>query len=241
LIVGAEWLAAFPIRPAREAVDALCDSWHTLAQRPLPGFNPRKREPELTRVLKAYVEQVTARERGLLGMWATEGVINRFDAKTATLTEERRTDIVYGWNDNQVGIQLVFEFKKMSGRARDRAHYLGENGLGRFVTGIYSRGQPLAAMVGILMDQVNEVVPPLLAAINTAAAAGHLNLRERSDGNAYQRPSILFPAADFDTEHDREPELSPAHGTIRVAHLFLAFGYKLGRNSKKKAESANKV
>ncbi len=150
MTTGDAWFTAFPIRPAAEAVDALCESWRVLARVQRPGFHPGKREPELTRVLKAHVERVTARERGLLGMWATEAVQNEINLDTAELIEERRTDIVYGWNNEETGIQLVFEFKKLDRLARSRTNYLGEDGLRRFVTGKYSRGQAIAAMVGML-------------------------------------------------------------------------------------------
>lgn len=218
-----DWLDAFPIRPATEAVEALCESWHILARVPRPGFHAGKREPELTRALKAHVEHVTARHRGLLGMWTAEAVINEIDLETAELKEERRTDIVYGWNDATTGIQLVFEFKKVNRHARSRQQYLGANGLGRFVTGMYSCSQPVAAMVGVLTDPAEMVVPALLKALSNRATASALKLRSRASGAIYDRPSLLFPAADFDTEHDRPPELAPAHGSIRVAHLFLSF------------------
>jgi hypothetical protein len=165
-------------------------------------------------------------------MWATESVINSVDQTTGELMEERRTDIVYGWNNEQTGMQLVFEFKKLSRSARDRARYLGENGLGRFVTGIYSKQQAVAAMVGILTDPRDQVVLPLLKALDMAAAGGGLRLRTCLGGGVYDRPSILFPAAEFDTEHDRDPELAPSHGTIRVAHFFLAFGYTVAKRQK---------
>lgn len=218
-----EWLDAFPIRPATDAVEALCESWQVLTRVPRPGFHAGKREPELTRALKAHVEHVTARNRGLLGMWAAEAVINEIDPETAELKEERRTDIVYGWNDASTGIQLVFEFKKINRHSRSRQQYLGENGLGRFVTGMYSCRQPVAAMVGVLTDPPEMVVPALLKALSDKALASTLKLRSRSSGATYDRPSLLFAAADFDTEHDRSPEMAPAHGSIRVAHLFLAF------------------
>jgi hypothetical protein len=203
----------------------------------LVGFNPRKREPELTRVLKAHVEQVTARQRGLLGMWATEGVINRIDQKTGELVEERRTDIVYGWNNEQTGIQLVFEFKKLTPSARDRARYLGNDGLGRFVTGIYSRHQAVAAMVGILTDPIDEVVPLILKALNMPPVTTTLRLRTNPAGSAYDRPSMLFTTACFDTEHDRDSDLAPSHGTIRVAHFFLVFGYSMAKARRRKPKS----
>lgn len=223
--IGLEWLTAFPIRPATEAVDALCESWDQLTRRPLAGFHPGMKEPLLTRALKAHVESVTARNQGLLGMWAAESVINVLDPVTAEIREERRNDIVYGWNDETTGVQLVFEFKKMGRSAADRKHYLGANGLERFVTGIYSRHQPVAAMVGILVDPIQDVVPPLTNALSAAATIERLHLRLFLSGKAFERPSILFGRADFDTEHERDAALASTHGRIRIAHFFLQFGY----------------
>jgi len=221
-----DWLGAFPLRPATDAVNALCESWKVLAAQYRPHFHPKSGEPNLTRVLKAHVENVTARERGLLGMWSTEGVINRVEFKTGELLEERRTDIVYGWNDERVGIQLVFEFKKLNRLARSRRHYLGENGLRRFVEGLYGGRQPVAAMVGILIDPFESSVPALREALSDATLGPPLRLRRETVERPYDRPSRLFPGtADFDTEHDRPAELAAVHGAIRVAHLFLEFGY----------------
>lgn len=222
---GDSWMAAFPIRPAAEAVDALCEGWRILAAMHRPHFNRKTKEPDITRALKTYVERVVARERGLLGMWAAEAVQNEMDFQTGALIEERRTDIIYGWNDEETGIQLVFEFKKLNRLARSRTQYLGENGLRRFVTGRYSRGQPVAAMVGVLIDPEDQVVPPLRAALAEAGTIDALRLHVRPDGSVLDQPSQLFSAADFDTEHARDEDLAPSHGTIRVAHLFLAFGY----------------
>jgi len=221
------WLGAFPLRPATDAVDALCESWQVLAAKYRPHFHSRSAEPDLTRVLKAHVENVTARERGLLGMWATESVINRVDFGTGELIEERRTDIVYGWNDAKVGIQLVFEFKKLNRFASSRAHYLGENGLLRFITGIYSKNQPVAAMVGILVDPFDSCVPQLCQALSDPTLVQSLRLRPVSADCPYDRPSRLFPyAADFDTEHDRAAGALSGNGVVRVAHFFFPFGYK---------------
>jgi hypothetical protein len=221
--VGAEWLLAFPLRPASDAADALCESWQILAASYKRHFHAGKREPELTRVLKGHVENVTGRQRGLLGMWATESVINRINFETGEIVEERRTDIVYGWNNEHVGIQLVFEFKKLDRSAASRANYLGENGLLRFVTGIYGQDQPIAAMVGILIDSFDDCVPPLRELISITPAGPPLSLRRGSGGEAVHRPSLLFQTADFDTEHDRPAEQNPP--LVRVAHIFLKFNY----------------
>jgi len=231
--IGREWLNAFPIRPATEAVDALCESWDQLTRHPLAGFHPGMKEPDLTRTLKAHVESVTARSQGLLGMWAAENVINVLDPVTAEICEERRNDIVYGWNDETTGMQLVFEFKKMSCSAADRKHYLGTNGLERFVSGIYSPRQPVAAMVGILIDPIQDIVPSLITALSAPASKERLRLRLFSNGAAFERPSILFARAEFDTEHERDAALAPTHGKIRIAHIFLKFGYSVAQPTRR--------
>jgi len=220
-----DWLAAFPIKPAIEAVEALLQGWSELAARPLPDFNEKTREGALTKRLKIHVENHVAREMGLLGIWATEDIIGEIDPTTGALVEERRTDIVYGWNDYVQGIKLVFEFKRLGRQKKHRDHYLRDQGLGRFVTGIYSRKQAVAAMVGVLLDPESEVVPPIRDALSDTVLATTLRLRPTAAGDPITRPSVLFSAADFDTEHERDPALAPTHGTIRVSHFFLAFGY----------------
>ena len=215
-------MEAFPIQAASAAVDALNESWRVLTARPRTHFHQKLKEPVLTRVLKTHLERVTARQRGLLGMWAAENVINTMDFETGQLTEERRTDIVYGWNNTTTSMQLVFEFKKLSKTASSRKAYTGSSGLGRFVTGIYSPGQPVAAMVGMLMHRHEEVVPPLMQDLDVPATVAGLRLVQVG-GKSCRNPSSLFSSAEFDTCHQRPPELAPSHGTIQVAHLFFAF------------------
>jgi len=220
-----DWLAAFPIQSANEAVEALRDAWTQLAERPRADFNHKTKEAALTKRLKIYVEDYTAREHGLLGMWSAEDVIGEIDPSTGALVQERRTDIVYGWNDAAQGMRLVFEFKRMGRQKSHRNHYLRDQGLGRFVTGIYSRRQAVAAMVGVLLDPEPDVVPPIRKALEDAALRTALRLKPTATGEPIARPSTLFTAADFDTEHERDAALAPTHGTIRVSHFFLAFGY----------------
>ncbi len=229
-----DWRAAFPIQPAREAAEAVRQAWADLAARPLPYFNPKTKEDALTKRLKVYIENYTAPRRGLLGMWAAEDIIGEVDPSTGEMVEERRTDIAYGWNDESQDLKLVFEFKRLGRQKRHRDHYLKDRGLGRFVSGIYSRRQPLAAMVGVLLDPEAEVVPPIRKALADSALATTLRLRKTAAGEAFTRPSTLFAAADFDTEHERDPAFAPAHGTINVSHFFLAFGYPTSTKKPKK-------
>ena len=236
-----DWLSAFPLQPATEAVEALRQGWLELAGRPRPDFNPKIKEDALTKRLKVYVENHVARERGLLGMWAAEDIIGAIDPATGALIEERRTDIVYGWNSEVQAMKLVFEFKRLGRQKKHRDHYLREQGLGRFVTGIYSRRQAVAAMVGVLLDPQEEIVPPIRDALGDAALATFLRLRPTAAGAPFSRPSLLFTAADFDTEHERDPGLAPSHGTIRVSHFFFAFGYPTSSLKPKKSITSRGV
>lgn len=219
------WLTAFPIQPASAAVDALIEGWTELSAHELPHFNHKTKEAALTKTLKIYLENHVAPRHGLLGMWSAEDVIGDVDPATGERVEERRTDIVYGWNDATQGIKLVFEFKRLGRQKKHRDRYLRDEGLGRFVTGIYSRKQAVAAMVGVLLDPEPEVVPPIRDALNNTVLRTTLRLIPDATGQPISKPSTLFSAADFDTEHIRDAALAPTHGSIRVSHFFFPFGY----------------
>lgn len=222
------------MQPVTKAVEALQEAWADLAARPLPKFNPKTKEDALTKTLKIYIENFVAQKCGLLGMWAAESVIGIADPATGEVINQRRTDITYGWNDQNQDLQLVFEFKRLGRQKRHRDHYLKDEGLGRFVTGIYSRRQPVAAMVGVLLDPEEEVVPRIRKALEDGALATALRLRKTAAGEPFTRPSSLFSLADFDTEHERDPAFSPPHGTINVSHFFLSFGYPVTTKKPKK-------
>lgn len=220
-----DWLQAFPLQPVTGAVEALIEGWTELAAVPLTHFNATTKEDALTKRLKIYIETQIAPRRGLMGVWAAEDIIGEMDSATGTLTNERRTDIVYGWNDQTQTVKLVFEFKRLGRQKRHQDHYLREQGLMRFVTGIYSRRQDVAAMVGVLLDPYEDVVPPIQKAFDDPALVTALRLRPAATGAPLYQPSQLFTAADFDTEHERAPHLASSHGIIRVSHFFLRFGY----------------
>ena len=219
-----EWLGTFPLQKAIAATEALMQGWHDRASQHRQEFSPKTKEPDLTKRLKIYVEDHVGPNRGLLGMWAAETTIGRTDPSTGELLEERRTDIVFGWNDDRRNFQLVFEFKRLRRGKKYRDQYLGEQGLTRFVTGIYSKGEAIAAMVGVLLAPEAEIVPPIKAALTEPNRAKALRLRKAENGQPYSEPSTLFPKAAFDTEHDRDQPLAPPHGYIRVAHFFVKFG-----------------
>ena len=218
-----EWLGTFPLQKAIAATEALMQGWHDRASQHRKDFSPKTKEPDLTKRLKFYVEDYVGPKRGLLGMWAAEPVIGKLEPATGELVEERRPDIVFGWNDDTRKFQLVFEFKRLRKGKKYRDQYLGEQGLERFVTGIYSKGEAIAAMVGVLLAPEPEIVPAIMAALTDPNRTKALRLRKAADGRPYIEPS-MFPQAAFDTEHDRDQPLAPPHGYIRVAHFFVQFG-----------------
>ncbi len=220
------WIKAFPLATAAEAVKAVLDCWNRLAITHLPGFNPKMKEPTLTLVLATYLRYVISNEYGLRGQWGAENVGATIDYATAKIIKIHRTDICYFWNDEQTSLQLVIEFKKLGHTKSSRDYYLGEKGMLRFISGPYSKGQPIALMAGILSKDYNDCVPPLRSSLQRPEIASMLQLRSTDKEEAYCMPSMLFPGiVDFDTEHVRSPDKAPTHGTIRIAHFFLSFGY----------------
>ena len=230
-----DWLAAFPIQPATSAVEAICEAWQELTANRLPAFNEQTKEASLTKRLKIYTDDVVSRRRGLLGMWSAEDVIGVIDPVSGGLVEERRTDIVYGWNDTGTNLRLVFEFKRLSRQKRDREHYMFENGMERFVRGIYARNQQVAAMVGILLDPEADVVLPLRDELESGTHADRLRMKKHSCGSFIECPSPTFSAAKFDTEHDRDSEIQV--GPIRISHFFLTFGYPTSTEKAKRIKA----
>jgi len=218
------WLALFPHAVAEQSVNALYILWSRLADRYKPQFNHKTHEPRLTRAL-VFLLRSGSDEFGLMGHWGSEQEVGDIDVKTGVITDPRRTDIQYQWNDPKRKLELVFEFKKLSSTSSSRSKY-AKDGISRFVDGHYSKRQPVALMVGILTEPYADCVPPLIRSLTRPAMKSALSLRHSAKGEATYSPSSLFPDhADFDTEHTRPPSLGPAHGTIRIAHLFLQFGY----------------
>lgn len=221
--VPLDWLTAFPLEQATQAVEALSGTWRLLAHRHQEGFHRAKKEPDLTLVLCSRVRDLHPR---MLGNWSAEPVTVKVDPNTLVIESRTRTDIEYTWNDSR-NWKIVFEFKKLKKSPGSRKEYLGDNGLGRFVDGSYSRGDSVACMVGVVVDDYPLCVPPIKTALSTdASLQTNLRICPSPIGTFLQTPSIVFPAhAAFDTIHMRPADRAPSHGSIHVAHLFLEFGY----------------
>ena len=226
------WLDAFPLPEASDAVDAVVAGWVALAATRKKYFNRTTNERDLTDVLAAYLTDVMPNERKLPGQWGSENAKAKVNFATCEIKHRIRTDITYLWNDATTKIALVFEFKKLNSKAPSRRHYFGEKGMCRFVTGYYSVKEPLALMVGVLVEDKDSCVLPLQRALQQDRQAGKLEMCKH-DGKYLIIPSEVFSGrADFDTEHARTRDKAPAHGTIRMSHVFVEFGYPASQDDR---------
>lgn len=211
---------------AERAVHAIAETWRFFAAAPREDFGYRTAEPKLTKVMKAYARDVAGPEAGCRGKWTAENVYPKIDRVTGKSLKEVRTDIEYFWMDGQSRMELVFEFKRLTRTAASDKHYLGESGLGRFVDGEYSLAQPMALMVGVLLEPDAAIVNALTQQLNKPDVAHRLRIQAQANGDLLFNPSVLFPAhAEFDTEHQRDSDKAPPCGSIRIAHLFFQFAY----------------
>lgn len=218
------WLAAFPKEDAGVVVNSLCAVWRELAELSSETFHPRAREPQLTELLCEQVRAVFKERTKLTGQWSYERRMARIlpqESGGLIVSDRRRTDIEYFSDRYSPTLQLVFEFKKLNHTKARRDEYVGGDGMLRFVTGDYSVGQPVAMMVGILLEAEEFCVPPLITLLRTPAARTALQMRDFAEGPV-RVPSGLFAAfARFDTQHKRVASLAPSHGTIVISHHLL--------------------
>jgi hypothetical protein len=203
----------------------LCQVWHELAALTPGTFYAGVQEPHLTELLCEQIRAVFKERTKLTGQWSYERKMGRIgqSARGAIISERRRTDIEYFSDRYDPALQLVFEFKKLSHTKSRRDLYTGEKGMLRFISGDYSAGQPVAVMVGILLNAEKDCVPPLIDLLQTSKAQTALQIAATT-GGPVKTPSVIFPqTARFDTEHTREATLAPPHGTIVISHVFLGF------------------
>jgi len=217
------WLKVFPTNEAARAVGFLRQAWHELATLNLSDFHAGTKEPDLTFVLAERLKD-TAQTRGrLTGRWGQESLGGIVDKKTGRITRRWRTDIEYFSNRCTSRLSLTFEFKKLDEFARSRQQYYSE-GMSRFITGEYGKGEPVALMVGVLTADAAACERSVREGLALSETITELKMTRFGHGEVLCVPSRLFaPHAAFDTEHRRNVSKAPPHGTICISHLFLGF------------------
>lgn len=224
--VAPGWKLAFPADEASRAVCFLVEIWKELTTHKPKKFNPKNRENSHTEFLHYYLHMHTKTRGRLTGCWINEEphiFLDDPDADDPTIIKRIRKDITYFSNASSQCLTLVFEFKKLSPTQRSWKTYIGDDGMGRFVAGEYSKNQPVAIMVGMVIGNRFATIAGLQELLNTTSKVGFLNMVPQLNGVTFSQPSALFPAsADFDTEHIRTHDKVPPGGkSIQLSHLFL--------------------
>lgn len=224
MMLDKSWQTLFPIQEAENAVDVLVKAWNELASRNLTSFNRKTIEPKLTLVLCQQLRDFFSEKAGLMGDWGAENLGASIDQENLEILEKYRTDIQYRWNNKHQRLCLIFEFKKVDHTLTSRKYYYGDRGMTKFITGHYSKRQPVALMVAVLTKPYDKCVPPLIQELQSEDVVKNLDMIIKSEETAICKPSVLFPNhASFDTHHNRSTNLAPSHGNIGIAHLFLGF------------------
>lgn len=214
------WRLVFPYEDTRQVVALVQKTWDSLVARKIPHFNPDEHEPHLTQFLQSVlnVEKIDA---GLTGDFSAEVHVGDADLATGRMKNRGRADIRYF--SDRVNLDLTFEFKKLKPTNDSIQRYRGKDGMMRFVSGKYSRDQPLALMVGLICSDPDACISKLKSSIIMKEAVDELKLAELEPGKWLEDPTKeLPPHVRFDSRHSR------AHlngrPDILLCHLFLLYG-----------------
>lgn len=216
------WQAMFPLDEARQATAFLVDTWHRIIKEYPDHLEPKLLEPKLTENFWWYLDRASEPEGRLTGQWNYERHRMVLDPATKKLVKRMRMDITYFSNAKLPQLDLIYEFKKLTSASSSRGKYRGPEGLGRFVNGQYATNQPIAAMVGMVINDRDGCISGLTTDLGKPTTQKTLSMIAGTGGKHVCTPSELFGGkAEFDTQHMRPAEQAWKGGNIRVAHIFL--------------------
>lgn len=218
--LSSNWRLVFPYEDTRQVVALVQRTWDNLVEKKTPSFSPDAPEPHLTQFLQSVlkVEKIDA---GLTGDFSAEVHVSDADLTTGQMKNRGRADIRYF--SDRVNLELTFEFKKIYPKGGSIKKYCGEDGMMRFVSGKYSRDQPLALMVGLICNDPETCISKIKSAIVNKKAAAELRLAEIEPGKWLEEPTKeLPPHVSFDSRHSRAH--LDGRPDILLCHLFLLYG-----------------
>jgi hypothetical protein len=213
------WRSAFPQQSAREVVAYVVNMWDELAAKPSEHFGWHLNEPDITKRFKQRLEDGSD-AAGFTGAWMAENVSMVF-ARSGAPRNVNRTDIVYF--SDLARLRLTFEFKKLTDSSDKRKAYYGQQGMGRFLSGIYSPKHPFGIMVAIIEDDADRTCVNKLKRRMRDPEVNSLvdYIPDAGTGEWLREPSGEMPGlADFDTQHTRT---DCAFQTFMFSHLVLPF------------------
>lgn len=216
------WDDLLPMDEISLAAKHVVKVWAHVSKKKPDSFKYSIDEPKITEHLHEYLVKLSS-ESGLSGFWINEAQRSFHSDDGKKLLARIRKDITYYNNLSGTRIELIFEFKKLSGSNKNA--YRGKHGMQRFVDGYYGIGQPLAIMVALVKENITGTIEALNRSLSQKGIQTELKMVHDKSGNYIRRPSnVLLGIAEFDTEHRRPPEKAPSNGTTTLAHIFLGFG-----------------
>ncbi|MDE1892635.1 MAG: hypothetical protein KGI13_09105 [Betaproteobacteria bacterium] len=224
LLADEKWQAAFGRQTSVEKIlDYVVTSWVELQKHPPADMNFSEPEPRITKFFTVHLFK-NAKANGITGIFIPEHPVADIVETKQELDKRGRTDITYYSDRIDPALQFVFEFKKLKPTPWGKASRLkyAEDGIIRFVDGIYGRGADLGFMVGLVDHECDAkpVAEALKRRIQGDDLSRFLRIIHNEQGDKITSPARTFKICTFETYHARDHvKDSP---DIVLGHLILS-------------------
>lgn len=216
-VLAASWRDALPPDRVERVVRFIRDVWASTPVHKYKRFHFGEKEPYLTQVLWARLSKLQ-REAGLTGEFSTEAHVGRMDEETGEFDLRGRADIKYFSDSPGNEICVTFEFKKLRTGPHRRSYV--DEGMMRFVKGVYARDHGLGFMVGMTCAaNADESVAKLGRVMQNPTRRSMLSMVQDTKGRFLRPPEPeLVELVRFQTMHARTLIEAP---DIFLGHIFV--------------------
>lgn len=221
-----KWGEAFGRKnTVQDVIDYIQHHWGKLQLHPTPDLQPTELEPSITKYFGLSLRQ-NARTAGISGYFVPENPVAQVNEIKRELESRGRTDLTYFSDSIDPPLEFVLEFKKLKpnpgAKSSRRAYY--NDGVMRFVNGIYAREADFGFMVGLIACKSDkpEILKGLQIGIQIPDTESKLKMIKDGRGKTVVSPSIKFKNCHFETAHGRDhvEECSD----VLLGHFILCHG-----------------
>lgn len=224
LLSDSKWQAALGRQSSvAKILDFVVTHWMKLQSNPPNDMNFAQPEPKITKYFGNSLFK-NANANGITGIFIPEHPIADVDEIKQELDKRGRTDLTYFSNDTAPALMFIFEFKKLKPAklGKNSRRKYAEDGVIRFVNGIYGRGADLGFMVGIVDHEsdLESISESLSRMFQEPDMRGFLRMIANERGKYITSPATSFKACNFETSHARDHAKDCPD--IVLGHLFLS-------------------
>lgn len=179
--------------------------WTELQRRPPREMRYSEKEPKITKYFRLSL-RANKTSHGITGFFSAEDDVGKINAETQEISDRGRTDITYSSDRIDPPLNIVFEFKKLKLVGENLRRNYCDNGMGRFVSGIYAEDDDVAFMIGLVQKQsaVSQMLSSLQLVIQNPEMVRILRLIQGSQGSYLAINPKHFSICDFETQHARD-------------------------------------